>query len=221
MTECKRISILDPVEYAERPDSVGRPIPGDQVRIVDGDQRDLGPDEVGEIVVRGATVMAGYWRIPLEEQDRYVRRADGLLELHTGDQGYLDEEGRLYFVGRNDDMIKRRGIRMGLTEIEDAAEQVPGVTAAVALRPESEDGPLHLGVQTGLSAQEIRVHLARRLDRARMPDLITRIDAVPLTANGKPDRAAAKRLIDTSARPHEATKPPFAQTRTSHEPVAV
>ncbi|MFF1447802.1 class I adenylate-forming enzyme family protein [Streptomyces sp. NPDC058274] len=221
MTECKRISILDPAEYATHPESVGRPIPGDQVRIVDGDKHDLGPEETGEIVVSGTTVMAGYWRIPLDEQSRYVRRADGSLELHTGDQGYLDADGRLYFVGRDDDMIKRRGIRLGLTEIEDAAERIPGVTAAVALRPEPEDGPLHLAVQTGLPVEEVRDHLAGRLDRARMPDVITRIDAVPLTANGKPDRKAARRLIDPPAGDRHTPKPSIAQTRTSHEPVAV
>jgi acyl-CoA synthetase (AMP-forming)/AMP-acid ligase II len=218
MTECKRISILDPAEYATHPDSVGRPIPGDHARIVDGDKRDLGPRETGEIVVWGSTVMAGYWGIPLERQDRYVRRADGTLELHTGDQGYLDEDGRLYFVGRDDDMIKRRGVRLGLTEIEDAAEKVPGVTAAVALKPDTEDGPLRLAVRTALTPDEVRAQLALRLDRARMPDRIVPIDAVPLTANGKPDRRAVESLLRLS----ETTQPAFAQTRTTtHEPVAV
>ncbi|MEU7058518.1 class I adenylate-forming enzyme family protein [Streptomyces sp. NPDC046197] len=210
MTECKRISILDPAEYATHPDSVGRPIPGDHVRIADGDGRTLGPRQVGEIVVWGSTVMAGYWGIPLERQQRYVRRSDGTLDLHTGDQGYLDEDGRLYFVGRNDDMIKRRGIRLGLTEIEDAAERIPGVTAAVALRPEPEDGPLHLAVRSALTVEEIRAHLALRLDRARMPDRITLIDTVPLTANGKPDRAAAARLLEPPAPAHDTTTPPAA-----------
>ncbi|MGV9990509.1 class I adenylate-forming enzyme family protein [Streptomyces sp. NPDC003374] len=219
MTECKRISILDPAEYAAHPDSVGRPIPGDQVRIIGPDGTTLPPGQTGEIVVRGATVMAGYWGVPLEEQRRYVRLPDGTLELRTGDQGRLDEDGRLYFTGRDDDMIKRRGIRLGLTEIEDAAERIPGVTAAVALRPEPEDGPLHLAVQSALAPEEIRAHLALRLDRARLPDRITLIDTVPLTRNGKPDRAAARRLLEPPA-PHTPTSP-FDPTRTTHEPVAV
>lgn len=226
MTECKRISILDPAEYAAHPDSVGPPIPGDHVRIVDGDRRDLGPREVGEIVVWGSTVMAGYWGIPLEKQDRYVRRADGTLELHTGDRGYLDEDGLLYFVGRDDDMIKRRGIRLGLTEIEDAAERVPGVTAAVALKPDTEDGPLRLAVRTTLAPDQVRARLALRLDRARMPDRIVPIDAVPLTANGKPDRRAVETLLRAQeARPDALSAGPTGpttQTRTTtHEPVAV
>ncbi|WP_395295043.1 class I adenylate-forming enzyme family protein [Kitasatospora hibisci] len=220
MTECKRISILDPAEYAAHPDSVGPPIPGDRVRIVDGEGRTVAPGTVGEIVVWGPTVMAGYWGIPLDEQNRFVRRTDGSLELHTGDRGHLDDDGRLYFAGRDDDVIKRRGIRLALTEIEDAAERIPGVTAAVALKPEPEDGPLHLAVQSPLAPEEIRAQLARQLDHARMPDLIVPIDAVPLTANGKPDRAAARRLIDPPAAA-PATTTPFAQTRTTHEPVAV
>ncbi|MEV3932932.1 class I adenylate-forming enzyme family protein [Streptomyces sp. NPDC049944] len=221
MTECKRISVLDPAEYATHPDSVGRPIPGDHVRIVGPDKRALGPGETGEIVVHGATVMDGYWGVPIEEQNRFVRRTDGSLELHSGDQGHLDEEGRLYFVGRDDDMIKRRGVRIGLTEIESAAEVIPGVTAAVALRPEPEDGPLRLAVQSDLAPEEILIHLARRLDRARLPDLIVPLDAVPLTANGKPDRAATQRLIGSPAHAHASDTPPIAQTRNTHEPVAV
>ncbi|MGW0615017.1 class I adenylate-forming enzyme family protein [Streptomyces sp. NPDC002788] len=221
MTECKRISILAPDQYAAHPDSVGLPIPGDHVRIVDADKRPVGPRTVGEIVVRGATVMAGYWGVPLEEQKRFVRCADGSLELHTGDQGCLDEAGRLYFIGRDDDMIKRRGVRLGLAEIEDAAERIPGVTAAVALRPEPEEGPLRLAVQSVLEPEEIHADLARRLDPARMPDQIIRISAVPLTSNGKPDRAAVHRLIDPPGTPASRSQVSPRTERTHHGPVTV
>ncbi|AWK07602.1 hypothetical protein DDQ41_00185 [Streptomyces spongiicola] len=221
MTECQRISVLDPVLYAAHPDSVGRPIPGDHVRVTGADGCALGPGEVGEIVVWGSTVMDGYWGVPPEDQNRYVRRPDGSLELHTGDRGYLDAAGLLYFVGRDDDMIKRRGVRMGLTEIEDAAERIPGVTAAVALRPEHEDGALRLAVQTSHSPEEVRRRLARLLDRARLPDRIIPIPSVPLTANGKPDREAVRRLCAAPARDHDTTAPSSAQTRTPHEPAAV
>ena len=221
MTECKRISILDPAEYAAHPDSVGPAIPGDVIRIVDADKRTAAPGAVGEIVVGGATVMAGYWRVPTESQNRYLPGPDGALELHTGDQGRLDEEGRLYFVGRDDDMIKRRGIRMGLTEIEDAAERVPEIRAAVVLKPEPEDGPLILAVHTALSPEEVRSRLARLLDPARMPDVFIPIDEVPLTANGKPDRAAVRRLIDPRSAAADLATPAISQTRTDHEPIAV
>ncbi|MFP3991545.1 class I adenylate-forming enzyme family protein [Streptomyces sp. E11-3] len=244
MTECKRVSVLDPALYAEHPDSVGRAIPGDHVRIVGPDQRTLPPGEVGEIVVWGETVMAGYWGVPLDRQSRYVRRADGSLELHTGDQGRLDADGLLYFVGRDDDMIKRRGVRMALSEIEYAAERVPGVYAAVAPCPTDEDAPLLLAVQTALSPGEVRTALARHLDPARLPDRVVQLDAVPLTANGKPDRAAVARLLMAEADTAQATDTApvtdtagpadttpvtdtaaatdiTAPTRNSHEPAAV
>lgn len=203
MTECKRISILDTAEYAEHPESVGRAIPGDFIRIVGPDKREVPPGMVGEIVVWGATVMAGYWQIPMDQQQRYLPRPDGSLELHTGDQGYLDADGRLYFVGRNDDMIKRRGIRVSLTEIENAAELVTGVTAAVALRPAADDAPLVLAVQSELTEDELREALTAHLDRARLPDRIAHLAEVPLTPNGKPDRAAVERLFPScgSVRP--------------------
>lgn len=233
MTECKRISILDPAEYAAHPDSVGYAIPGDVIRIVDAAKRPVEAGVVGEIVVGGETVMAGYWRVPMDRQNRYLPGPDGALELHTGDQGYLDEDGRLYFVGRDDDMIKRRGIRMGLTEIEAAAERVPGVSAAVALKPEPEGGPLVLAVCTELSVEEVRAGMQRLLDPARLPDRLVRISEVPLTGNGKPDRKAVRRLVDpsaaTPANPVIAASNPVndsratsnQETRINHEPVAV
>ncbi|MFK0194002.1 class I adenylate-forming enzyme family protein [Kitasatospora sp. NPDC090308] len=228
MTECKRISILDPEEYAEHPDSVGPAIPGDRIRILAADGTELGPRRTGEITVSGPTVMAGYWGIPLEEQSRFVRRPDGTLELRTGDKGWLDEEGRLYFVGRDDDIIKRRGMRIALTEVEDAAERIPGVSAAVALRPEPEGAPLLLAVHGTLPPERVRTLLAERLDHSRMPDQVVPIAAVPLTANGKPDRAAAKRLVEaagsTADAPAAASTAPQTTTaspRSSHEPVAV
>ena len=207
ITECKRVSILDPDDYERHPDSVGLPIPGVTVRIAGPDGASLPAGDIGEIVVGGATVMAGYWGVPLSEQRAYVRCADGSLELHTGDQGYLDDAGRLYFVGRDDAIIKRRGIRISLVEVENAAEQLPGVAAAVALKPDTEDGPLRLAVQLDgdLAETEVRDALAARLDAARLPDRVVRIATVPLTRNGKPDTKAIAALLDeTTDRPGSA-----------------
>ncbi|TRV80426.1 AMP-binding protein [Streptomyces sp. 130] len=221
MTECKRISVLDPALYERHPDSVGRPIPGLRVRIAGPDGRTLPTGETGEIVVWGETVMAGYWGVPLERQSRYVRRADGSLELRTGDQGRLDADGLLYFVGRDDDMVKRRGLRMALSEIELAAERVPGVYAAVVPRPADEDAPLLLAVQTELAPHEVRAALVGLLDPARRPDGIVPLDSMPLTANGKPDRAAVALLLQAGADAAPTTSAPAALTRSSHGPVAV
>jgi acyl-coenzyme A synthetase/AMP-(fatty) acid ligase len=188
MTECKRISILHPHELAERPTSVGRPIPGNTVRIIDENGAMLPPHEIGDIVVRGRTMMSGYWQVPLDRQRQYVAY-DGGLELHTGDQGWLDEDGYLYFSGRDDDIVKRHGIRVSLTEIEAAAERVDGVDAAVVLKP-GADGRMVLCVVGTRPTDEIRDELARTLDPARRPTNIRIVERIPLTRNGKPDRKA-------------------------------
>lgn len=200
ITECKRVSILDPDEYERHPESVGLPIAGDAVRIVGPDGASLPAGDIGEIVVGGATVMAGYWGVPLSDQRAYVRCTDGSLELHTGDQGYLDDAGRLYFVGRDDAIIKRRGIRISLVEVENAAELIPGVAAAVALKPATEDGQFRLVVQLDgeLTETAVRDALAARLDAARRPDRVLRIDTIPLTRNGKPDTKAIAALLEES-----------------------
>lgn len=195
MTECKRISILHPHELADRPTSVGRPIPGNTVRIVNGAGDELPPREIGDIVVRGRTMMAGYWRVPMDQQRQYVSY-DGGLELHTGDQGWLDEEGYLYFSGRDDDIVKRHGIRVSLTEIEAAAERVEGVDAAVALKP-GADGRLVLAIVGAVPVEEVRAQLARALDPARQPTSIRHVAEIPLTRNGKPDRPTLENAMNT------------------------
>lgn len=196
MTECKRISILPPEEYAKHPRSVGRALPGLTITIEDGAGHVLPPGAEGEIVVRGTTVMQGYWGIPMSDDGRFRRDAGGVV-LHTGDRGQLDEDGRLYFSGRDDDVIKRHGMRISLHEIEDAADQCPGVETAVALRPRAEEDPLVL-VYVG-SAEELDVlrHLRSHLDSARQPSSVRSLQSFPVSRNGKPDRTAIAELITT------------------------
>lgn len=194
MTECKRISILLPEEYAAHPRSVGRAIPGLRITIEDSDGNLLPPETEGEIVVRGDTVMSGYWGIPLGDDRRFC--PDGSqVALHTGDRGLLDEEGLLYFSGRGDDIIKRRGVRISLHEIEDTADRCRGVQAAVALRPESEESPLVLAYVGDAEELDVLNYLRSRLDRARHPSSVRSLPAFPVNRNGKPDRAAITEFI--------------------------
>lgn len=194
MTECKRVSVLPAEEWAEAPESVGRAIPGDEILILDGDGEPVPTGQVGEIVVRGSTVMNGYWGVPMDEQDRYRPAPGGGLELHTGDRGRLDGTGRLYFVGRDDDIVKRHGARISLNEIEAAAEQVDGVESAVALHPSGPAEELTVCFTGRASPQTLGARLAERLDPARRPTRLVRLEAIPLTRNAKPDR----RLLESS-----------------------
>lgn len=188
-TECKRISILEPDGDLEKPGSVGRPIPGTEVLVLDEDGRRPPAGEHGEIVVRGPHVMAGYWRAPDLTAERFRRDpATGEVMLLTGDYGRVDDDGHLYFTGRRDDVFKRKGARVSVLEVEAAALDVPGVRAA-AVPPPSEGAPLVLfAVADGLSPVAVIQGVAERLEPAKVPDRCVLLDALPLTTNRKADK---------------------------------
>src|SRR5690606_21452395 len=106
-TECMRISYLPPEELAVRPTSVGKAIPGTRLLVIDEDGEPAGPGVIGELVVEGPHVMAGYW-----QNDAATTRtlapatAADARRLRTGDLFRTDDEGFLYFVSRKDDIIK-------------------------------------------------------------------------------------------------------------------
>jgi acyl-CoA synthetase (AMP-forming)/AMP-acid ligase II len=192
-TECKRISIIPPGEDDQRPDTVGRPLPGTAVLILDAGGSELPPGDIGEIVVTGPHVMPGYWREP--ELTARTFRPDarsGGLRLHTGDYGWLDSDGWLHFHGRVDDMFKRKGIRMSTLEIEAAAMDVDGVHAAVAIPP-AGDRDLAICVESELSPHAVLREIARRLEPAKVPAVCHVIEKLPLTGHGK---NATRELLD-------------------------
>jgi acyl-CoA synthetase (AMP-forming)/AMP-acid ligase II len=198
-TECKRISIMRPEAEMERPGSVGLPLPGTAVVILDGAGTPLPAGQTGEIVVRGPHVMAGYWRAP-EITARTFRTDErtGQVRLHTGDYGHLDEDGYLYFDGRRDDMFKHKGTRASTLEIEAAALDIPGVRAAVAVPPGEETG-LAVYVATELSPHAVLRELAARLEAAKVPDVCHVVTAIPLTLNGKNERREIASLVREAA----------------------
>ncbi|QKV98050.1 AMP-binding protein [Streptomyces sp. NA02950] len=183
-TECKRISVLRPEFQASKGASVGRPLPGTTVYVVDEHGTALPTGATGEIVVEGPHVMPGYWRAP-EITERTFRPApDGGLRLHTGDYGHLDEDGFLYYEGRRDDMFKRKGVRMSTMEIEAAATDIAGVRAAAVLPPE-DDRDLAVCVEGDIAPHTVLRELARRLEPAKVPGLCRVVDELPLTLHGK------------------------------------
>jgi crotonobetaine/carnitine-CoA ligase len=118
----------------------GKPNDDVEVRIVDDDDLEVGPTEIGEIVMRTRepyTMMSGYYKMPAETLEAFRN-----LWFHTGDMGYLDQAGYLYFVGRKKEAIRRRGENISAFEVEKIANQHPSVleTAAIAVPSElSED----------------------------------------------------------------------------------
>ncbi|MFB7664794.1 AMP-binding protein [Kitasatospora sp. NPDC056138] len=195
-TECKRISVLPPEFEDRKPTSVGRPLPGTRVLILDEAGHELPTGESGEIVVEGPHVMPGYWRAPeLTAKAFRVDPVSGQRRLHTGDFGSVDEDGFLYYEGRRDDMFKRKGVRMSTIEIEAAAMDIPGVQAAAVLPP-TEDRDLAVCVEGDLAPHTVLRELSLRLEPAKVPGLCRVVDELPLTLHGKHERRKLALLFE-------------------------
>lgn len=195
LTECKRVTYLPPEQLDARPDSVGRAIPNTEVYIVDEEGARVGPGVVGELVVRGSTVMKGYWEMP-EATEKVLKPGPvpGEKVLLTGDLFRMDEEGFLYFVGRKDDIIKSRGEKVSPRELESAMCGLEGVAevAVVGVPDEILGRAVKLFIRgkegATLTEQEVRRYCARHLESFMMPKFIEFRPFLPKTPNGKIDK---------------------------------
>ena len=192
LTECKRVSILSPADYGQKPGSIGKPLQDTECTIIadDGSVCELG--QVGELVVRGPHVMSGYWRAPELTATRFRVWGEGLERvLFTGDMCSLDRDGFLYFHGRSDGIYKQRGFRVSTFEVEAAALDTPGVSeAAVLLSTERNEAVLV--VVTYKSEHEVMRELRHRLEDSKLPTSVVVVDSMPLNFNGKIDKVVLK-----------------------------
>ena len=177
------------LEYFAHPDSVGRPVPTAEVRIVDEQGNDLNTAEVGELWVRGANVIPGYWQNPAATEAAF-----GGGWFRTGDLGYRDSEGMLYVVDRKKDVIIRGGENVYCAEVEAAILEHPLVKdAAVIGLPDPEYGEQVAAViQVGDAASaaalpdELRTSLAVTLAKFKIPTSYKLTEhELPRTATGK------------------------------------
>jgi acyl-CoA synthetase (AMP-forming)/AMP-acid ligase II len=140
--------------------------------------------------------MSGYWRAPELTAGNFRRDdATGATRLHTGDYGWLDADGFLYFSGRRDDVFKRKGTRMSTIEIEAAAMNVPGVHAA-AVVPPAAGHDLAICVETDLAPHAVLRELAQRLEPAKVPAICRVVEELPLNTNGKHSGPELVRLVE-------------------------
>ena len=195
LTECKRVCALPPEELGKRSDSVGFPLPNQEICLVDEDDEPVPPGEVGQLVVRGSNVMRGYWRMP-EETDLVLRPGpiQGERVFYTGDLFRQDEEGFLYFVGRVDDVIKSRGEKVSPREVENALHHHPAVAeAAVIGVPDEILGravKAFVVLESGreATARDLQRHCAGQLEDYMVPQIIEFRDHLERTDHGKIDR---------------------------------
>lgn len=189
-TECIRTAYLAPELVDHKPLSVGRPLAGTDIVLIDDDGRPVRDGEAGELLVTGPHLMAGYWNDRDATEKAFVERG-GQRFLRTGDLFSRDEDGCLYFIARRDDMIKTRGEKVSPQEVERALYALPGITEAavegVADEIFGQVVKAHVVVepQAGLTEKLILRHCAQHLEDYMVPKLIAFHDALPRTTTGK------------------------------------
>jgi long-chain acyl-CoA synthetase len=195
LTECKRVCYLPPEELDRRPASVGKAMPNCEALVVDEEGREMESGEVGELIVRGANVMQGYWGDPeLTAKTYRVRPGTSEIHMYSGDYFKRDADGFLYFLGRKDDMIKTRGERVSPKEVENILCELPGVLeAAVVGVPDETLGQAvkaFIVAMPGRSFTEkdILKYCSSTMEVFMVPKHIEFMDSLPKTANGKVDK---------------------------------
>lgn len=198
MTECGGYITTSPLDRRKK-GSLGKPIHGFQVRLLDSDGCDALPDAPGEITVKSGTVMTGYWNDPDATGRAFV---DGWLR--TGDIARRDGDGYYYFVGRVKEMIIRDGGNIGPGEVENALCEHPGIRRCGAIGvPDTRHGQtVHAFVELKKdycplpTALDLTLFASRKLAERKVPEFWTFVDTLPLTAAGKVDRKALRLLAE-------------------------
>jgi acyl-CoA synthetase (AMP-forming)/AMP-acid ligase II len=196
LTECKRCSYLPPEDLDLKPSSVGIAIPNTELWLVDDAGLEVGPHQLGQLVIRGAHVMRGYWRdLELTAERLRPGKLPGEFVLYTGDLCTRDEDGYLYFVARMDDVIKCRGQKVPPREVEMALTDIPGVIeAAVIGVPDEIQGSavkafVVLRTDVTMTEDEVRRECRRRLVPGMVPHHVAFVPSLPRTATGKLDKS--------------------------------
>jgi acyl-CoA synthetase (AMP-forming)/AMP-acid ligase II len=189
----------DPPEDAE--ESVGRARDGVELTIRSDDDGLLPTGQVGQVCLRSAAVMTGYWRDP--DATAAVFTGDGAVR--TGDLGYLDERGRLHLAGRTKEMYVRGGYNVFLLEVENVLADHPGVAdVAVVPRPDPVMGEIGVAVVVPRRADDpptlesLRAHGRARLAAHKLPEDLVVSAELPRTAMEKVDRGALSALVRTT-----------------------
>jgi fatty-acyl-CoA synthase len=174
-----------PVEVRKR--TVGKPIPGTQVKVLDQDTgREAKRDEIGEMMIKGPNVLKGYWQNP-EETDKQLRK-DGWL--HTGDLVSVDEEGFITMYGRSKDLINRGGLKVYPSEIESLILQHPDVSqVCIVATPNPVLGESVCACvipkgEAAVSLRGIRDFLEGKVARHKLPDELSIVSDFPKMPGG-------------------------------------
>ncbi|WP_440997744.1 long-chain-fatty-acid--CoA ligase [Arhodomonas sp. SL1] len=185
LSETSPVVAVNPPAGEVRLGTIGVPVPGTEVRLVDEEDRDVPPGERGELLVRGPQVMRGYWRRP-EETAEAMRGG----WFHTGDVARMDERGYLTIVDRKKDMIDVNGFNVYPNEVEDVLASHPDIdeVAVVGVRDETANEHVHAFVVTHnqeLGSEDIVAWARRELTAYKVPERIIFRDELPKSPVGK------------------------------------
>jgi long-chain acyl-CoA synthetase len=206
LTEASPVVTTTAVDRAVRPDSIGPPLPGVEVRLVDEDGSDALVGDPGEIWVRGPNVFAGYWH----DAEATARVLDAQGWLHTGDVAVADGDGWLTLVDRTKDMINVSGFKVYPAEVEEALREYPGVADAAVVGERDAASRTEQVVAFVVARDaadpptptQLVAHLRARLARYKIPTRYELVAEVPRSDAGKLLRRALPTLApDATAKP--------------------
>jgi len=196
LSEASPVVSFNPIRGVHKPGSVGLPLPDIEVKIFDDHDQELPAGQIGEIVVRGANVMQGYYNHP-EETAATLRNG----WLHTGDMGKKDEDGYIYIVDRRKEMLLVRGMNVYPREIEEVLHKFPRVReAAVVPKADEKRGEVPVAFvspseNAELETAEILQFLREHLADYKVPKEIRVMDALPRTPTGKIAKLELKKRL--------------------------
>lgn len=190
-----RLSYLPPERLDDKLGSVGRGIPGVELRVLDEEGRPVPPGERGEIYARGDSISPGYLDDPAATAAKFTAHG-----LRTGDVAVVDDDGFIFIVDRTDDFIKSWGHRISSQEVEACALGLEALVSAAAVGvPDDQAGEavvLFATLRPGadLGTEDILAFLRARLPKHMVPASVVVLDALPLTVNGKTAKASLREM---------------------------
>lgn len=195
LTECKRVCYLEPEMVDIKPTSVGKAIPGTEVFLLSPQGESVTANTPGILHIRGPHVMAGYWnKNKLTEEMLKPGKIPGERILCSNDWFKMDEDGFLYFQGRNDDIIKTRGEKVSPIEIENIIYKINGVKEVAVIgvtdKIMGQAIAAYITCHTGasLTEKDIQKECMAHLEQFMVPQKIIFLQEMPKSSNGKIDK---------------------------------
>lgn len=201
LTECKRVCYLEPELIDTKPTSVGKAIPGTEVFLLSTEGNPVAAGEPGILHIRGPHVMSGYLnKKELSEEMLKEGKLPGEKILCSNDWFKMDEDGFLYFQGRNDDIIKTRGEKVSPVEIENIIYKINGIKEVAVLGvPDVIMGEsilvyITLHENIAITEKEIQRECMMHLEPFMIPQRVLFLSEMPKSTNGKIDKKELKKM---------------------------